>query len=175
MATTRLTNDVRDTFISGVMADVPTVDYEAKIRNAVNKAAHAALPASIKKLIADDDTVGYVAQRGVTLGRYSGIPDGKCLSFRFPAPDDKWLESIVNEAAEPFIKPWKEQYEQQHELRCKLRSIAYHCTTVKQLAEAFPEFAKYLPRDDATATRNLPALANVVSDFVKAGWPKGKK
>lgn len=67
MATTRLTNDVRDTFTAGVMADVPTVDYEAKIRNAVNKAAHAALPASIKKLIADDDTVGYVAQRGVTL------------------------------------------------------------------------------------------------------------
>ena len=34
-----------------------------------------------------------------------------------------------------------------------------------------PEFAKYLPKAVAK-TDNLPAVANLVADFVKAGWPK---
>lgn len=39
MASTRLTNDMRNAFIAKVMEDVPQVDYEQKIRDAVNKAA----------------------------------------------------------------------------------------------------------------------------------------
>ena len=57
----------------------------------------------------------------------------------------------------------------------KLRAVAYSVTTRKALAAALPEFEKYLPPDDAAAIRTLPVVANVVADFVKAGWPKGKK
>ena len=38
-----------------------------------------------------------------------------------------------------------------------------------------PEFAHYLPAEDAPAGRSLPVVANLVTDFVKAGWPKDKK
>lgn len=36
-----------------------------------------------------------------------------------------------------------------------------------------PEAEKYLPKEAKSST-NVPAVANVVADLVKAGWPKGK-
>lgn len=57
-------------------------------------------------------------------------------------------------------------------LQTRLKGVAYACTTRKQLEEALPEFSSYLPEEEAKAAKNLPAVANVLSDFVKAGWPK---
>lgn len=61
------------------------------------------------------------------------------------------------------------------DLERKLKAVAYSMTTRKALADALPEFAKYLPPDEPTATRMLPVVANVAAEFMKAGWPKGKK
>lgn len=44
---------------------------------------------------------------------------------------------------------------------------------MKALRAAMPEFAKYLPEADKAPDRSLPVVANVVSEFTKAGWPKG--
>ncbi len=55
-----------------------------------------------------------------------------------------------------------------------LRGVVEGCNTVKQLKEALPEFAKYAPHEEATS-KNLPALANVVAEFSKAGWPKDSR
>lgn len=57
-------------------------------------------------------------------------------------------------------------------LKDRLRSVAYACSTRKALLAALPEFEKYLPEDEPAALRTLPVVANVVADFVKAGWPK---
>jgi hypothetical protein len=57
----------------------------------------------------------------------------------------------------------------------RLRAVAYSVSTRKALAEALPEFAKYLPADEAEAMRTVPVIANVVADFVRAGWPKDKR
>ena len=46
------------------------------------------------------------------------------------------------------------------------------CKTRAALAAALPEFEKYLPADEPKALRSLPSMANVASEFVKAGWPK---
>ena len=45
------------------------------------------------------------------------------------------------------------------------------------LAEALPQFAKYLPAEPVkgAAPRSVPVVIDVVEDFVKAGWPKGQK
>jgi hypothetical protein len=47
-------------------------------------------------------------------------------------------------------------------------------STRKALVDLLPEFEKYLPADEAKAIASLPAVANVLSDFVKAGWPKNQ-
>lgn len=174
MASTRLTNDMRNTFIAKVMEDVPQVDYEQKIRDAVNKAAFAALPKQVKALYDNPETRGYVNIANDNLYRSDrNVP--RSVSFSLPARNDKELEKIVRAASDALLDQWIEQEKQRRSLKEKLRAVAFHCTTLKQLADAFPEFARYLPKDELDATRNLPALANVVSDFVKAGWPKGKR
>jgi hypothetical protein len=175
MKPTRLNNDMREAFIEAVMADVPEIDYAEKIRSAVNKAAHAALPPAVKKLLAAEDTARFVNTCGTTLNKYDGLPEGYYVSFRLPAENSDALDKIANEHAKPFAAAWTEQIEARETLRAKLSAVARHCTTRKQLAEAFPEFERYLPADETAAIQNLPALANVVSDFVKAGWPKDKK
>lgn len=173
----RLTNDMRDTFIAKVMADVPSKPYEDEVRDAANKAAHDALPATIKKLLKDAELAPFVTK--VHLGLDHENPENTSrygsMSFILPGADDKTVRAAVVAAVKPICKAWVEQDKTHKELRAKLRSVAYHCTSRNQLAEAFPEFAHYLPAVEADATRNLPALANVVTDFVKAGWPKGKK
>jgi len=72
--------------------------------------------------------------------------------------------SLANKSAE--------QERQRVALRDKLKRAAASFTTRKQLAEAMPEFEKYLPADEAAAIRSLPAVTNVVGDFQRAGWPK---
>ena len=53
-------------------------------------------------------------------------------------------------------------------------AAAMSCTTRKALANLLPEFEQYLPEDTPAAIRSLPAIANIVADFSKAGWPKDK-
>lgn len=60
------------------------------------------------------------------------------------------------------------------DLQDKLERVAKSCSTRKQLAELLPEFEKYLPADTPAASRSVPAIANLVTDFTKAGWPKEK-
>jgi hypothetical protein len=60
------------------------------------------------------------------------------------------------------------------DLQEKLESVAKSCTTRKQLAELLPEFEKYLPDNAPAASRAVPAIANLVTEFTKAGWPKAK-
>lgn len=66
------------------------------------------------------------------------------------------------------------QKRRRKDLEAKLSAAAESCTTRKALADLLPEFAKYLPEDEAAACKTLPAVANIVADFTKAGWPKAK-
>jgi hypothetical protein len=68
---------------------------------------------------------------------------------------------------------WTAQNTLRNELQNKLEGAVIAYTTRKQLAAALPEFEKYLPPEEAKGS-NLPALANVVTDFIAAGWPAGK-
>lgn len=135
MSTNRLNNDMRDAFIDAVMDDVPKVDYEEKIRDAVNKAAHAELPAAVKKLLASEDTAGLVNIESVTFNRHDNIPDGLYVSFRLPASSDKSLRELALGATEELRKAWSEQHASRNSLIKKIRSVAYHCNTRKQLAD----------------------------------------
>jgi hypothetical protein len=53
--------------------------------------------------------------------------------------------------------------------------VAEGASTRKALVAALPEFEKYLPAEVEAPVRSLPAIANVVAEFTKAGWPKGEK
>jgi len=173
----RLTNHMREAFVSAVMADLPVIDYEQKIRDAFMKAHAASIPVAVKKILADEELSSWVKREGITLSKNRGsLPRDCYISFYgMVCGDNNALQSLAKEVAAPFVVAWHEQVERIAHLSKTLRCAANNCNTTTQLADAYPEFNKYLPKSEAEVTRNLPAVANLVGEFTKAGWPSGGK
>lgn len=167
----RLTNTIREAFVRSVMNDVPFIDYEEQIRSLVNKKVEAIHKSvGIQKIDTERLTSIYISIRGTEGKRYSSTSvyvKGLTASEQRGIQSDLDLIALAdNEYA---------QAESRNALRKKIDYAIKACTTRKQAVEALPEFEKYLPEDEAKAMRSVPAIANVLSDFVKAGWPKGQK
>jgi len=58
--------------------------------------------------------------------------------------------------------------------RAALTGAVFGIRTVKAFADQFPELVKYAPEEPTMGT-NLPAIANVMADLSKLGWPKSKE
>lgn len=164
----KLTNYMRDAFIEAVMADVPAVDYQAQadalVRDHVAKEFAKVFP---RIDITSPEVLEWIRPA------YIRTP-GALNSVRAHAPDSMSLKG--NEKVWKKLEALSGQLHRQQQtrtaLRDRLKSVAYSCTTRKALLAALPEFEKYLPEDEPAALRTLPVVANVVADFVKAGWPK---
>jgi hypothetical protein len=171
----KLTKYMREAFVSAAMNDVPTVDYTEQIRKEVVRASMAALPDAVLAVWLDKQTFKYIKTAYRTFAGQSfevpGIEGARWTNTKampeLLAADKALIDNLVARH--------KAQEEQTKALEAKLGAAAASCTTRKQLAELLPEFEKYLPADAPAACRTLPAVANIVSEFTKAGWPKGKK
>jgi len=84
------------------------------------------------------------------------------------------LGDAPKSALEAALKPYSEEDEKYHSAISNLNSAIMSCGTLAALKKTFPEFEKYYPTEEQP-TKNLPALANVVADLSKLGWPKGGK
>lgn len=173
----KLTNHIREAFVRAAMADVPEVDYQEAIQKAAMAAVLEALPPSIRKAWDDKDMRPYIrtAYRhfgDVTVAELPGYGGSRYGGNDSASPviSAKNAKSIEALAAKKTT-----QEETRAELQRKLKGAAFACSTRKGLAELLPEFEKYLPADEPAAIRTLPVVANIVADFAKAGWPKGKK
>ena len=168
----KLTNLIRDSFINAAMQDVPSVDYEKQAQDLFEKAALDVMPAAVARIYKDPETKGYVNLTNIQFAGFSHyIPSESHSSLGGPSAMP--LLGSKCEELEKLQQAYKAGRTKNDELRNSLRSVAYSCTTRKQLLEALPEFEKYLPAL-MDKTVGLPAVSNVVSDFVKAGWPKDK-
>jgi hypothetical protein len=149
------------------MADVPQIDYTEKIRAEAVKIAVAQLPPKVRAVWNDKDLRHFVASFYCYDGIGASVPGYD--------RDDNKIHDLIS-AGVASLKMLDEQQDLALKaLREKLKACAYSVTTRKALADMLPEFAKYLPADEASANRSLPVVANVVADFVRAGWPKGSK
>jgi hypothetical protein len=169
----KLTNAIRDAFVRAAMDDVPQVDYTEAIRKIGTDAVLEALPPSVRKVWDDAKTRPYLVSHTRWMGGVGvHVPSlgGRWNEEELPAVSSKATKAIADLETKKNA-----QEETRKGLQQKLRGAAYSCSTRKGLADLLPEFAKYLPADDAAAIRTLPVIANIVSDFTKAGWPKGKK
>lgn len=161
----KLTNYIRDAFVKAVMADVPKIDYneqaEKIARNQLSEMLEAAFPGvKINSKNAIWLNSGSISMPG-DLSTIHGIrPDYECLRST-PA----WAKMTE------LNKLYAEQRAKRNALSSQLRGAAYACNTTKQLRELLPEFDKYLPAEEEKTCRTLPAVANIVADFTKAGWP----
>lgn len=159
----KMTNYLRAAFVNAAMDDVPNVDYGDQLQSLVNKHVAKALKAA--------NIVNVEPMR-------------LCNNYEYIANCSYSMNGLTNEESEAIcntpeiletIAKYNEQVEKRAVLRRNLTSAIGACTTRKQAVKALPEFEKYLPADTPAALRSLPVLDNVVSDFVKAGWPKNQK
>ena len=157
----RLTNYMRDAFISAAMHDVPQEDFRDQMQTLLTKAAISCLPPKVRAFYDDPATRDFVCQTRLPYGfEYTCVPG---------------LGTLPEGTQEKYTKLKEKQKEQNtrlRELRGQLRGVAYSVRTRKALVALLPEFEKYLPADDSATCKTLPAVANVMADFVKAGWPK---
>ena len=159
----KLTNNLRSAFVRAAMKDVPSVDYTEKARELVNKLNKEYLiKAKIDKADIMRLTSSYFSVAGQTF-YLRGVIDIEYSEVKNHLEINK-LNALYDA-----------QRITHRELQRKLEGAIAGCTTRKQAVEALPEFEKYLPEDTVAAMRSLPAIANVVTDFVKAGWPKTQK
>ncbi len=167
----RLTNYIREAFVRSVMNDVPSIDYEEQIRNLVNKKVAAIhKKVGIQEIDKERLSGAYLYIRGTekkSFGSTSCYVSGLTINEHKEVQSDSALIALAD---------LKYAQDETRNALCKKIDYAIKaCSTRKQAVEALPEFEKYLPEDEAKAIRSVPVIANVLSDFVKAGWPKGQK
>lgn len=160
----KLTNYHREAFVNAAMDDVPMVDYDAQATKILQDFQLKHLPKEIRAIYENPELRGFLK----TNRTY-------CFSHRYISVyGDAPLDAATKAKVADLESKANEQKSSLSALRESLTSVAAGAATRKALAEALPEFEKYLPAEDAPATRCVPALANIVSSFVAAGWPKDK-
>lgn len=164
---------MRDAFVRAVMQDVPKADYHQQIQDMLQAAILEAMPPAVRAVWEDKATRDYI------ITSYCSYDIG--LSFKMPGryehhrePDMPVIAAAHDKAIRELVRRRDAQVKKMDDLQAKLMAAARACRTRKALAEMLPEFEKYLPADEPTAVRTLPVVANIVADFTKAGWPKGK-
>lgn len=167
----RLTNTMRDAFVLAAMNDVPKVDYQEE----AEKIAKDHLDLMFKQTFPGLDRKELELSGWLTGSVRVELP-GSLDSVYTQAPSYGVLrrETEVWKKLNEIAIKHNEQRTKLLALRSNLKAVASSVTTRNALLAALPEFEKYLPADERQAIKTLPAVANIVSDFVKAGWPKTK-
>jgi hypothetical protein len=157
----RLTTAHRDAFVRAVMDDVPSIDYQTRAEEIVRALAVNNLPPPIQAIWKERlDLRVHIAQ-----STYVNLPYP--LHGRYMPADPGELPAEVDECATLLTQ----QKVFRNDLRQKLSTMIAACSTLASAHKNLPEFAKYLPAE-VVPTKNLPAVANVVAELSKAGWPK---
>ena len=177
---TRLNESIRSAFVNAVLNDTPKVDYAEQRRKIIQDYLFAIAPAALMRIYKDHDLrrflrLEYVAYDSASgsrlswgLGKYWLVPD---CDYTYKIEDKETLKKL-----HAIDEQETAQVNQRTELEKKLRATILAFNTVKQARDALPEFVKYLPDEADPKCKTLPAITDLVTDLVKAGWPdKGKK
>lgn len=168
----KLTKLHREAFVRAVIQDLPQIDYEAMAHKFVREKAIEALPAKLRPVALDAKLNDYLTMEtmwfdqhrtGISAVRVFG--GGRSGGFSLKAKDQATLDKIMGSA--------QHQREERSRMEERMSGVISACTTLKMAKTHLPEFEKYLPKE-TEKTNNLPAIANIVADLTKLGWPKDK-
>lgn len=150
----------KQAIVKAIMADVPKIDT-TKRAEAINAAILKAMSPEVRKL-------------------YKTKPEAlRRASVAYADPHCYWTHNTVvgdvtDEKLKEIVAPYKKEEEERDAMQRKLVGAFEGIRTLKAALKTFPEFKKYMPTE-AEPTKNLPALANVMADLSKLGWPKDAK
>lgn len=158
----RLTKWDKESIARAIINDVPKIDKE-KRRADIQAALVKAMSPECRKIYNRTPN----ALRTVNLGDL--IYTGCSWNSREVVAGD-----VPKANVDAIIEPYQKEDSKRAEVGRNLKAAIMACSSVKQLNERLPEFKKYYPTMDKPVT-TLPALANVVADLTKLGWPDGGK
>ena len=155
----KLNKYTKQAIVRAIMADVPKPDKTKR---------HAAVQAAIVKAMSPECRKVYNKTPKALVTHHVGETtyDGCNWHTREVIKGD-----VAEVQVKAILKPYEEEDEAYRKARGQLEAAVEGCSTLNALKKAFPEFEKYMPLE-SQPTKNLPALANVVADLSKLGWPK---
>ena len=147
----KLTNYLRDSFVRSVKNNTPeiAVPTEQALQAAALKAMHPKARAMYK----DEE-----ARKSLkTANKYfNGFGHVTIVV------GDSKLDDI--------LKPFNDATNARAEVLTKVRSVAYGCTTLKQLKEALPQLVKHMPSEQGSVQTGLPVPAGIMDDLKAVGF-----
>jgi hypothetical protein len=149
----------KQAIVKAIMQDVPKPDKN-KRRIAIQDAVVKAMSPAVRKVF--KDCPGALRTYHVGDLTYNGNWDSRTVV----------VGDVTDGMMDAILKPYKDADDDLYAAHNKLRNAIDSCTTRKSLMDRLPEFEKYFPSESAPLSKNLPALANVVADLSKLGWPK---
>ena len=150
----KLTKSDREAFVRAVLQDVPAEDWGAQL-NAV--ARDELLPLVVANPHVANVTHAWGGNANIYLK--NDCPEVADVQAKLAA----------------MIAARDAEYTARTALQHKLEAAIGACSTLAAAQKALPEFEKYLPKDRTkTGATSLPAVANLVADLTKLGWPKDK-
>jgi hypothetical protein len=155
----KLTKLTKAAIIRSIMDDVPKPDRTKR---------HAVVQAALTKAMSPECRKVFNKTPKVFVTEYTGsyTYDGVKYGTRYVCLGDAPKAELEKAAA-----LYKQEDDARDKANAQLEAAINGCTTLKQLEDLLPEFKKYYPTEQQP-TMNLPALANVVADLSKLGWPK---
>lgn len=152
----KLTKLHKEAIVRAIMQDTPPIDKVKRAEAIIAEVVKAMSP-EVRKL-------------------YKTKPDAlRRRTVPYTNQYSNWSDVVVGDVTDEKIKeiaaPYKLQEDERNAMQRKLTGAFEGINTLKQALTTFPEFKKYYPTE-AEPTKNLPALANVVADLSKLGWPK---
>lgn len=157
----KLNKYTKQGIVRAILQDLPKVD-KTKRRADLQAAIVKAMSPAARKLYKDTPE----ALRTEFVG--SLVYDGNYGSR------DLVVGDVNKDTIKALCKPYEAEDEARHQAEWQLKNAIDGCSTLNALKKALPEFEKYYPTANEP-TKNLPAMANVVADLSRLGWPKGEK
>ena len=174
----RITAEIRLAVVRAVMADVPKINYREQAQARVQSSIYETFPLSVKAVYDDPKTQKYLERSGYappfveeldpdseglrTIRHAFGYmylvtdPEStKCREHWLPLLDLARLSIAQDEALENV----------ETQLRASFASIKTSGVFIKH----FPEFEKYLPKEETPNPQPL-APTNLITDLMKLGW-----
>ena len=153
----KLTKLHKESIVRAIMQDTPPID-KVKRAEAILAAIVKAMSPEVRKL--------YKVKPSAL--RHATVP---YTNIHRSWGDEMPVGDVTREQIKEIVAPYEKQINERKEMENKLVGAFEGIRTLKQAETTFPEFKKYYPTE-AQPTKNLPALANVVADLSKLGWPK---
>ena len=157
----RLDKYAKSAIVRAIMADVPKPDV---------KAYRKSIQAEVVKLMSPAVRKVYKECPEALVKEYNcDLYDGVDWESRYIV-----LGNVTKDQLNAACKPLEDAIKAREKVQSDLRGVVESASTLKRLKELLPEFVKYMPTE-AEPSKNRPAVANLVTDMVKLGWPDKKK